>query len=171
METLEFTTDEVMEALVAVVEEKPEDYRYEWGEDTPNGPCYYARQISGGGGVPRCIVGHVIHRLSPEWFKVLAAQEDFIHTFDALSAVLGPEIDAMADEVPAELATRTKIKMPLEAMVALLAAQRTQDVGRTWREALENAENLVQMGPDPDSPLYREAEARLISQARAEQYL
>lgn len=119
-----FSLEQVLQAAREVVEEKGEDYVYEYPD------CKYAVN-----GTPACIVGHVVNRLDPAVFEFLATKE---------------ETESTGSEIVTSLTSRGWLDRNFwshDAQVAMSVAQSCQDVGETWSAALAAAEDL---GADAD---------------------
>lgn len=118
------TVEETLETLRAVVSEKGPDYVYHakdghpFPDDVPI-KCMYAH-----GDVPGCIVGHVLHR----WGVPLEA----FQSVEGISASA-----AVANFFPYNFMTLDQVNAVSRV---LGSAQRQQDNGRTWGEALTAAE-------------------------------
>ncbi|MGW9170130.1 hypothetical protein [Streptomyces decoyicus] len=107
-----------MNTLRAVVAEKP-GFVYE-PPDGPDGGCMYVHEDEHGRQVPGCLVGHVYNRLGA--------------SLDALSLNEGHGPSFVASD-PA-----VRLDLSFRALHALAEAQKSQDMGDTWSEALGAAE-------------------------------
>jgi len=122
-----FTFKEVESALNLAVDTKGEDYVYELPE-----PATCAYSMPGPGEPqPSCIVGHVIHTLDPEAFKLIASREwkgeRFMHS---------SSVGAIENTFEVELWDPQQ----KEKIVNFLGyAQNRQDMGRNWGSAREAA--------------------------------
>lgn len=110
-----FTDQQITEALEKVVKGN-EDYIYDSGRPKGDG-CFYGTTE----GEPSCIVGHVIHALSPEAFEKIINAE-VLDSFVVRGAI------RYADG---------EFNISTEARDALEKAQEAQDGGATWGTAYE----------------------------------
>lgn len=110
---------EALELLERAAQEKGEDHVYPRG---PMNGCFYAV-----GGKPGCIVGHVLSYLdvSPE---DMAAIEGW--------GICQPE--------PRNWLSRRGVKFTRDAITALSQAQGAQDLGATWRGAVDAARRVAE---------------------------
>lgn len=120
------TIEQVAETIEAVVAEAGTDYLYTRRPARSGSTCHYVHE-----GSADCIVGRVLARLGVpiEW---LAAQDEFEGGLNAY-VVTG------------------FLSLPTVARDALNAAQRTQDMGRTWGVALAVFQNGVKIDLAPSS--------------------
>lgn len=108
------TAEQVRETLVAIVEEYGEDRVYDGSTAatyaTPDTALTEDPQ-------PMCIVGHVLHRLAPDFFRDLAAVEgnySIVWDLSTLQNYPGfPDMDA-------------------RAVRGLIRVQLSHDIGRPW---------------------------------------
>ena len=133
-----YTNRQVAEAIERIVLKFGEDYVYPDSERV-DGDCRYASAD----GSPSCLVGHVIHELSPEWFEELRRAE----------ATSAPRIGSSSGsfavpDIPGIAGTISR-----RATAALTVAQSLQDCGRAWGWALEGF--CQELGPAFDE-LYAE---------------
>lgn len=114
------TDEQVLETLRQVVAEVGEDhfYNFEVLDDGYRLPCVYQQD-----GAPRCIVGHVLARLLPdEWLGLEVVKANLTAT----------RLGGLFSYYDAHMSG--------PAAHALRAAQRQQDAGKPWGEALAAAE-------------------------------
>lgn len=127
-----FTRENVTAALKDIVAEYGEDYVYPAAGAT----CTYS-QPEDGKLVPSCIVGHVIYRLAPEAFAVIADLEaitNFGDSSPAQEVLRGALGDFGVQDNSAHLDPLTEDR---DLVYALTEAQGAQDTGHTWGQALE----------------------------------
>ncbi|MBO0883755.1 MAG: hypothetical protein J2P17_26150 [Mycobacterium sp.] len=121
-----------LDLLAAVVRNQGEDFVYRPVSVAKFPSCRYAR-----GGAPECLIG-----------RALALAEVGVH-----------DLEAMGEDDLRELYFRDKlpVNLTLGGLAVLHAAQRTQDRGGRWGDALIDAGNAAIQLLDlvPDSVLYR----------------
>lgn len=105
-----YTNTQIKEATKHALELKGEHYIYE----KRAGGCVYAVQ-----GEPSCLVGHIFAEIDPEAFKKLA------------------ELDFTDDSSLPEAILEGILDLTYEQECALGRAQRAQDEGVAWGEAVE----------------------------------
>lgn len=111
------TTEDALRALEEAVAEKGEDYTYPRVPDKNGYPsCYYVVD-----GAPSCIAGHALRRLG----------------------VPLPALTQFEGTVPSGLAAAGAFDAEEGALDALDEAQRIQDQGGTWGEALAEAREVT----------------------------
>ena len=128
--TSKFELEGVMKTLREVVAGK-EDFVY----TTEHEECIYAEDD----GSPSCVVGHVIARLDPELLAKVAEGE----RFELESGEIAYNSDTVSGLFNA-------YGLPKGSGVVLRAAQKMQDAGVSWGEALELAEESYKMVVDND---------------------
>lgn len=129
-----FTKTAVLQTLEEIVAETGPDFVYQWRNDGGIGSsCTYADSE----GEPSCIVGRVIAKLDPELFKAVAEAEERKGSSWSVSAFPDDEFGTKVCGVPTLPASD-------EVRRILRAAQSTQDGGRPYGEALENAKTTAE---------------------------
>jgi len=113
------TAEQVRETLVAIVEEYGEDRVYDGSTAatyaTPDTALTEDPQ-------PMCIVGHVLHRLAPDFFRDLAAVE----------GVYSIAYDLYTLQNDPGLTTTNFPDMDARAVRGLIRVQLSHDIGRPW---------------------------------------
>lgn len=125
-----FTTDVVTETLHRIVADKGADYVY------PNagGTCRYSEPD----GSPSCIVGHVVAALEPEAFaKTVELEAETGDTTDARNYLAGWQTAYDWDRNYYQYETPRLVDYESTLAEALELAQRAQDGGLTWGQAVE----------------------------------
>lgn len=115
-----FTKKDVLQAMSEVVAEVGEDRVYQIPKGAYN--CVYTDN-----GEPSCLIGHVINKLDPEAFRELRRADAAYTGIAALALQEGGYL-------PQKFWTKS-------AMAVASSAQRAQDQGNTWGEALGQAKS------------------------------
>lgn len=120
-----FTVDDVLAAMREAVKEKGEDYIY----PSRHGECHYTQPDGVGGVQASCLVGDVINRLDPSALRLLRKAD---RTYAGVPAYKLIENGYLAEDF-----------WTLAAGEVAADAQRLQDRGRPWGEALASAESIA----------------------------
>lgn len=125
-----FGLADVLTAMRKIVKREGEGYVYDNDRGSEDKGCYYATTNN----APSCLIGHVIYALDPEQFIAIAIRED--ERNESTQA-----LDLTRDGwIPRDFWSP-------DAESAAQEAQRVQDLGQTWGEALSVAEDI---GADAD---------------------
>lgn len=143
--TNKITAKEVKRKLRRIANERGYEYTYEapwyedeYGELVQASECYYSDRD----GKPSCIVGVLLYDVAPDTYRRLHQFEwdDFDYEPHCVSIdELHDEGDTVAEVTGVEL---SDIFEP-EAIRALAVAQRAQDRGNSWGEAVRAVYGLV----------------------------
>lgn len=117
------TNDQIIAAATAAVRSKPEGYVYEKKEQGAS--CVYAEPD----GKPSCLVGHILHSLTPELFKAVVKYEN------------GNPFSTQFNDVCYNLEVRDTFTP--EQIAALNRAQIMQDQGYTWSDSLAHLQDQL----------------------------
>lgn len=137
--TNKITVKEVKRKLRRIANERGNEYTYEapwyedeYGELVQGNDCYYSDRD----GKPSCIVGVLLHDVAPDTYRRL-------HQFEWDDTAYYP-CCASVEELYAEGKSLRKVPgvelsdiFEPEAIKALALAQRRQDVGDSWGEAVD----------------------------------
>lgn len=136
----DFSLKNVTRVIEEIVAERPY-YVYDNGYA---GACTY----SNADGTPSCLVGHVVYRIDPEFFKELAADEEWvIPGYGEPSYIAGVPDTAENLNYPFDGEVVTEEEQELVRM-ALLLAQQSQDNGEEWNRALSKFHNAAEQADD-----------------------
>ena len=123
--------EETLAALKEAVAERGEDYVYEGDPLSLSEACSYSTVA----GAPSCIVGEVLARLTPDIFKS-------IHKYEWYNEEDG-KFDLHEETIDLRMKIATgQMEIPFrdDAIGLLQRAQRAQDCGASWGDALVQAQ-------------------------------
>jgi hypothetical protein len=128
--------DAVMETLRDIVQGK-EDYVYNftvsgWSE------CAY----SNADGTPSCIVGHVMRRLTPVFYRGVAELEYEEEGGAFINSTSAQYLFSEMSTEAGDFYSLTKPVIDNRTIRVLTRAQDMQDAGKTWGQALEAVEKM-----------------------------
>ena len=123
----------VVKVLKEIVEEYGQDHVYE----EYNGNCMYAEED----GSPSCIVGHVMHRMTPDYYNEVVEAER-IYGAAGVTEIGHAGMCGYAEDDEAIPRTADMVFSP-EALVLLARAQIMQDTGNPWGISVDHSIEFV----------------------------